>query len=117
MLVLLMLAGLPVAGVVCGVECVTPSEVSDHCHTDASSDAAAFSARVADGCDGPLLFNDVLTRERVTGAATSIPSASTLLAHASATHGFTVDHVLVWHTRPPSSCPGLSAGTHLPLRI
>jgi hypothetical protein len=117
--VVVVLAGLPVAGVVCAHECLTPADVAaapdDHCHDPGPTDSTSIRDVPVDGCSTPLAFAEVATRDRVSASVTAdtlaLPSFERSLFFLVSTpqRAFT--------PHPPRFGPGLSAGAIVPLRI
>jgi hypothetical protein len=118
-LVIVIVSGLPVAGVLCARECVAPqaaaaSESDTHCHQDEPADTTRMSSTESTGC-APLVLIDAGTIERaggqLTGAssATFSPYARAPIVSCVSTRGrFTAISVI--DAGPPP-------GARLPLRI
>lgn len=116
----LVIGGLPVAGVLCASECVavtsgTASQYSDastHCHTPEPSDTAALTAVGPTAGCSLLTSGDVATRER---AVAPFGSLSLPVPH-HLTRAFEF-----WPRTPSTAAPRppgrRAAGTPLPLRI
>lgn len=118
--VVLMLAALPLAGVVCAHECSTPAAVAEaaaeHCHKGGASDTATMSASVPAGCTSPFAVTRIATRDRGTTPVSPAPVSAPPLYVADIAPALAYQRVL--HTfGPPARAAGLSAGAHMPLRI
>lgn len=113
--VVAILSGLPVTGVVCGLECLTPAEVSEHCHAPEASDTVTINSIAPDGCTSPFAFSDVAARDRASAATSSSSMMSPPLLLPQ--RALSTNTAQVADARSPLVCPGLSAGTQLPLRI
>lgn len=117
--VVLMLAALPLAGVVCAHECSTPitsaEATAEHCHKAGASDTASMSASLPDGCTSPFAITRIATRDRGTTPVSHAPVSAPPLHVADLAPP--LQHERVHMFGPPVRTAGLSAGVHIPLRI
>jgi hypothetical protein len=118
--VLVVLAGLPVASVVCARECTLPVAnatqdglESGHCHKADATDAVVMNEGTPDGC-ALLALKDAATRERSGGVSGAAPLVSGLL-HSDVGMPPAVARVVPSRTavRAGTRCPS----TSVPLRI
>jgi hypothetical protein len=119
LVVVLLLAGMPVVGLVCAHECSAPVErtalEAEHCHTPEPGDTAAFNAEAPAGCDSPFAFTNVAARERTATPVGPAPLSDAppqvrdvaLVRHDQRIYAFAL----------PSRAVGLTAGAPVPLRI
>jgi hypothetical protein len=116
--VVVIMSGLPVAGLLCARECTETTHQArtadeEHCHDDAAGDALRLSSGESDGCT-PFNMGDVAARDRVTVslASAAVPDGPPLRVGGPATHIGSFSAVAV--TRLVA---GLSPGALRPLRI
>ncbi len=115
--VMLVIGGLPVAGVVCARECadaVASAAASEHCHKTEAHDWPTISPVTPDGCS-LIGLRDVAMRER---PAVPVAAAPALAAHLHVRHVDRPSHVTpAFEPNSHGKIDGVSPGALLPLRI
>lgn len=118
-LVIVILAGLPVAGVVCAHECLTPIDSSatteEPCHDPGPTEDESIRGVVSEGCSSPLAFADAATRDRVSAPIGPAPLALPAYERSSLLHQPPAPFART--TTSPRSGASRIAGSPIPLRL
>jgi hypothetical protein len=116
---MLVIGGLPVAGVLCARECtgqdaIATADASDHCHKSDAADTSTMSPVTPDGCS-LIVLREVAMRER---PASPVAAAPLLAVHVHVRDIDRTSHAAAAFA-PDSrgKIDGVSPGALLPLRL